>query len=367
MNGRRVCLVCGDFFPSPIGGQGIYTYELARNLTRLGYRVTVITTKRRGLEHTGFEVLPIHFDNLGLFAIESWLRYRKILRNFDVVHGSDFYHLGLLFEKNRPVAFTTIHNTHLQRYRASRYWLRFLFAIPIFLEKLACRCSDRIIAVSETTKGALLEYGLAAGDIQVIHNGIDTTRFNPARRGEFRRTVGIDEDSEVVLFVGRLVQRKRPLEVLVAFHQLYADRPGLHLVMVGSGPLAATLRQYVERHGLGHRVHLLGNLPNEALPEIYADSNLFVLVSSGEGLPLSALEALASGCKLLLTYDASGGARLLREAEQVVEYDANRDQLEDMILRALDGKPGVVDPVVISIETCARKVANLYKEVARAV
>jgi glycosyltransferase involved in cell wall biosynthesis len=363
MTRRRVCLICADFFPNPTGGQGIYTYELARRLARWGYDVSVITRRRTPTPDGEFKILPVHFDNLALFAIEAWLRYRTLSDSFDVIHGNDFYHLCFLLRRGSAVSVTTIHNTHLQRYRACASKLRWLFLFPIALEKYACRRSERIIAVSETTLAALLEYGIEKERVEIIHNGIDTAMFNASKRGTFRRKAGIGAGDKVILFVGRLVKRKRPLEVLKAFHRLYVGKPDYHLVLVGSGPLRRGLEDYVERHRLSKSVHLLGFVGNETLPEIYADSDVFVLISSGEGLPLAALEALASGCKLVLTHDASGGAKPLREAAQVLEYDANRHRLENKILEALERKSTAVETPHISIETCVRRVVDLYEGV----
>jgi len=356
----RVCLVCGDFFPDPIGGQGIYTYELARNLVKHGHDVTVITTKRSGLRNREFKILPVHSSNLLMFAIEAWFRYRKLIASFDIVHGNDFYHLCFLLFRRQWAAITTIHNTHLQRYRAGVIRSSFVSRVAMLLEKYVCLRSHRIIAVSETTRRALLEYGLDESRVGVIHNGVDIARFTPIRRGGFRSTVGLTNTDKVVLFVGRLVQRKRPLELLVAFHRLCVRDPTVHLLIVGRGPLQPILHNYVKEHGLERNVHDLGFIDNEQLPNIYADSDLFVLVSSGEGLPLSALEALASGCKLVLSYDATGGASLLRESNRVVEYQVGTDSLEDKILEALKLDDVVVDRDAISIETCVRRVIDLY-------
>lgn len=356
-------MICSDFFPNPIGGQGIYTYELACNLARRGYDVSVITTRREGMHNGEFTILPVCSTHLLMFAVEAWVRYRKLVETFDIVHGNDIYHLCFLLFRRAWLAVTTIHNTHLQRYRASTSRDRWVFWVSMWLEKYVCRKSDRVIAVSDTTRSALLEYGVDIARVEVIYNGVDTRKFSPRKGGAFRSTVGLAKTDKVILFVGRLVKRKRPLEVLAAFRRLRAADPGFHLVLIGRGPLGPDLQKYVGEHGLEDSVHMLGFVDNNKLPEIYADADLFVLISSGEGLPLAALEALASGCRLVLTYDASGGSKLLRESRRVLEYDLGAESLETRMLEAfkLKGEMGNVEEM--SIDTCVQRVAHLYEGV----
>jgi glycosyltransferase involved in cell wall biosynthesis len=116
-----------------------------------------------------------------------------------------------------------------------------------------------------------------------------------------------------VIAVGRLSAEKGFAGLIDAFARLAPDS-GAQLVLVGDGPLKAEIDAQVARLDLGDRVTLLGRLPEaETLSEI-ARSDVLVLSSFMEGLPIVLMEALALG-KPVIASRVAGIPELVRDGE----------------------------------------------------
>jgi glycosyltransferase involved in cell wall biosynthesis len=130
-----------------------------------------------------------------------------------------------------------------------------------------------------------------------IPNAVDLTRFHPAGDGDraaARRAFGIGPDATVILFVGRLVAKKRLAVVADACLRLTGD---WHALVIGEGPERSVLAR------LGSRVTHVADLPFTRMPEAYATADLFTLPSRDEGTPLTVLEAMAAGLPCVLSDD----------------------------------------------------------------
>jgi glycosyltransferase involved in cell wall biosynthesis len=105
----------------------------------------------------------------------------------------------------------------------------------------------------------------------------------------------------VVGTVGRLEPQKAHPALVRAFAKIATLRPELdpHLVVVGEGSERGTLERLIEETGLQPRVHMLGHV--EPLTTLYPAFDVFALASVWEGLPLSLLEAMASGLAAVAT------------------------------------------------------------------
>jgi glycosyltransferase involved in cell wall biosynthesis len=103
----------------------------------------------------------------------------------------------------------------------------------------------------------------------------------------------------LILFAGRLHPQKDPLLLVRAIAAL--DDPAVHLLIAGDGEMADAVRQEIETLGLSARVSMLGATDRATMAELYRVAHLFILTSVYEGLPVTVLEALASGTPVLTT------------------------------------------------------------------
>jgi glycosyltransferase involved in cell wall biosynthesis len=110
-------------------------------------------------------------------------------------------------------------------------------------------------------------------------------------RAETLARYAIPDDGPILLNVGRLTVQKNQKTLLAALPHL----PKCHLVIAGGGPLEAQTRQLAADLGVGDRVHLLGDLAREIVPDLYGAADIFVFPSVWETFGLAAVEAALAG------------------------------------------------------------------------
>lgn len=178
-------------------------------------------------------------------------------------------------------------------------------AYPLFL-----RLFDAALYVGERSRSYWKHYGYPAHRMHFSPHCIDTVWFaaraTPKARAALRHRLRIDDADAVILFAGKLVEFKRPLDVVAAASRLRRDGVMAHVLVAGSGPLADDMRSAAEVSGVP--LHLLGFCNQTEMPAAYAASDVLVLPSDGsETWGLVANEALACGTPIVVS-DAAGCA-----------------------------------------------------------
>ena len=192
------------------------------------------------------------------------------------------------------------------------------------------------LAVSDALRRQAVARGYPADRIRIHYNGVDLARFPAGPGGE-----------DVILFVGRLVEKKGVEVLLEAFAAVRRERPGASLVIVGEGPLRARLERLA-----GESVRFLGGQAPEAVAEWMRRASLLAAPSltardgDAEGLPNVVVEAAASALPAIGT-DHQGIPEAIVEGETgfiVPERDAEALAQRLLILlgdRALRDRMGV--------------------------
>jgi glycosyltransferase involved in cell wall biosynthesis len=224
---------------------------------------------------------------------------RREVARADVVHAHGFLYLSsavaLGFARraqHRPLRVLTEHVGHVPYPNAA---LDRAERIAIAtLGRGTARRAEAIATYNARVAGELRE--LAPGALAAhIVNGVDPERFRPPRageRGRVRGELGWDERPRVV-FVGRAVAKKG---LRVALEAAALGGGAFDLVVVGPGVDAPPGAPHVEA---------LGGISPARLADVYRAADAFVLPSTGEGFPLSAQEAMASGLPIVLGDDAA--------------------------------------------------------------
>jgi glycosyltransferase involved in cell wall biosynthesis len=167
---------------------------------------------------------------------------------------------------------------------------------------------ERRICISHHLKEVMIERYKVAGiaemyfdRLRAIHNGIDLAEYNPenAPRGRFKSRHGIPSDSKIVSFIGRFEEEKNPLLFVDLARKIIERSPtrSVRFVMAGEGPLLKQVNKAIAKNGMKELFHLTGRINNTV--ELLADSSLLLVVSRTEGIPLVAMEAIATGVPVL--------------------------------------------------------------------
>ncbi len=162
--------------------------------------------------------------------------------------------------------------------------------------------THHIYANSNAVKAAAMrDLRIRPEKITVIEESRDATRLerpSAQRRKLARIRLGLDENQEVLVNIGRQDYQKGQRYLLEAMAKLVLTRSRLVLLLAGRrGDMTEELQHLRYRQGLKERVHFLGH--REDVPEILAAADLFVFPSLYEGLPGAVIEAMALGLPIV--------------------------------------------------------------------
>jgi UDP-glucose:(heptosyl)LPS alpha-1,3-glucosyltransferase len=214
-------------------------------------------------------------------------------------------------------------------------------------------------------------FGLAERKLHVIYNGVDLQSFHPslreAHRASARIELGIPDGAMTYIFVGGGFERKGVFRLLPAF-QCGADAQA-HLLVVGGDKAEARAKALACDLGIGDRVHFLG--ARDDVRPWYGAADAFVLPTLYDPFPNAALEAMACGLPVIVTFQC-GAAELISEGANGMVCDA----LDEASLAAFLGR---LDPesardmgvraretaALFGLDTMAQKLVALYRDLTR--
>ncbi|HIY00413.1 MAG TPA: glycosyltransferase family 1 protein [Candidatus Blautia faecipullorum] len=240
--------------------------------------------------------------------------HRRIIRycrdiNRLIQSGYDIIHIHknsaanilpvLLAKKNRKAVIVHSHNTRPSVGGAAR--------LLHFLNRgYLSRAADIRFACSQEAG----RWMFGNDDFEIVHNGIITDRFlfDREKREQKRKELGIGEKTVVIGHIGRFTEQKNQEALVEIFRRLCQRRPDAVLLLAGDGKRKAVVQRRAEETGLGKKVIFAGVRAD--IPELLMGMDAFVMPSRYEGLPLSAVEAQASGLPVILSDTISGDTEI---------------------------------------------------------
>ncbi len=325
----KLCMVNGYFHPF-IGGSEKHMYELGRRLARTE-DVHVVTSRLEDtVEHEILEGMNIHrletkHQKVPVIyppplpitkGVEFKLTELDDSINFDAfnLHGRWFPNWNRVVDYANKKNKLMIHTLHNQRPLGISPIVSLTGSIyDSVFGKRVLNNVDKIISVSAAAKVDIMNYGIPADKIAVIHNGVDTNFYKPSEPlYQDKYKDGMDN---LLIFVGRIIEQKGLKYLIEAMSDVLKEHPKTRLLITGKGKFKDRHMQEVKKLGLENNIIFPGFVPEEEMPNLYSSADIFVLPSLWEVFPIAMLEALASGAPLMAS-DAGGNA-------EMVEQDGN--------------------------------------------
>jgi glycosyltransferase involved in cell wall biosynthesis len=324
----KLCVVTHTFLPH-VGGIERVVYEQCKRLMQKRFETMVLTHRNYTAKNYVFDGIKVQcYDSLNIgfrlgipYAIpqiSSLKTFLKTVKSNDLIHVhghpylSSFLAAKIGKRYSKPLVLTQ-HNTFIEY---NNIWDTVEKLNDLAIGKQVLKEADKIIVVSNATKNYVLSLGADPEKIEVLHNGVDLDRFKPSSevKDEMRKKLCISKDACVVLTVRRLVY-KNGIDTLIASAEIAVKKnPKLVFIVVGKGPDFNEVEEKIVQLGMQRNLRLTGFVSDRDLPFYYNVADLFALPSkSGEGLPLVALEAMATGLPVIAT-DVGGTSEVINEA-----------------------------------------------------
>lgn len=168
------------------------------------------------------------------------------------------------------------------------------------MEFFTRRWNQHYIAISKSIKQILLNEGIKADQISLIHHGINMDAFHiQEEQSQIRKSLGLPENAFVVGSVSRLVPIKGLADLIEALAIISDKIPNLHWLAVGDGPEKEALQQLARTKGIEDRVHFIGF--RKDVPRCLKAIDVYISTSYSEGFGLSVIEAMAAKVPVIST------------------------------------------------------------------
>lgn len=342
-----------------MGGAETMCEGLTQQLLDMGHQVTVVslyndrTLLTERMENAGIEILYLNKKpGLDLSILPG---LRRLIRKVspDVIHT----HLHVLKYAAAAGAFLgipivhTVHNIASYEEGSDRSINRFLYnrgiAVPVSLSR-------------EIQQSVMDFYSYPSQRSPIIFNGVDLSRCNPKSSYAFN-------GRPVILHAGRLNEQKNHLCIVEAARLLKEKGFDFEIRCYGEGPLQETIETAIRKAGVQDRVLLCG-VANGIFRELH-ESDIFILPSLFEGLPMTIIEAMGTGLPVVAAQVGGVGDMITDGVSGLlISPDARElaDRLEQLLtseaLRAALGQKAVAEAQRFSAREMAQNYLALYQQ-----
>lgn len=352
--------------PHNSGGLGVACYHLAKALALKGTTIDFVVPY--SAPHENIDFMTIHnatrlspLERYGMGAYDSnflmdkydaeelgdlkdirsvqrhYSRYieRHIEKNrpqYDAIHAHDWLTMEAGIRAKQLTDAPLVVHVHSTEYDRSGGGYGNPIAREIEYQGLIM--ADRIIAVSEVTKGIIIsQYGIPADKIEVVYNAIDPNSLNDGYEYDRRTYTYLEslksEGYTIISAVTRFTIQKGLTNLIEAVAKASEKYDRLALLLAGDGEQRNELIRLASEHGISDKIFFTGFVRGKQWRDAYSVSDIFVLSSVSEPFGLTALEAAHHDTALILTR-SSGVAEVLHS---IFTYDFwDVDRLADQIV-----------------------------------
>ncbi|HEY2883419.1 MAG TPA: glycosyltransferase [Pirellulales bacterium] len=334
--------VCQLVHALNVGGAELLAAGFARNLQDR-YRFILVCLEELGtlgeqLRHEGFTVYTLgRRDGIDVACMRKLAGIWRSER-VQLIHAHQytpfFYALGSGMFRRRPPVLFTEHGRWFPDYPRRK---------RIVFNRLMLRKRDRVIGVGGSVRQALIENeGLHPDRVGTIYNGVSLAAFSQApadagARSAVRRELAIGDDDFLLVQVARLDALKDHCTAVRTMEHVVKSCPNAKLVLVGVGDQREKIAAEIRARGLEQVVRLVGL--RHDVPRLLHAADLFLLTSVSEGIPLTIIEAMATGLPVVST--AVGGVAEVvdDQATGLLAPSGDDEQLAAAAIRLIQSPP----------------------------
>ncbi len=331
----RIGIVC---YPT-YGGSGVLATELGLGLAKEGHQVHFITYSRPARLSAFQENLFFHevvIRDYPLFefspydsAMASTLVNVVKFEELDILHVHyAIPHAAIAFMAkqilkaegiNIPIV-TTLHGTDISLVGTDASFA------PVVA--FSINNSDGVTAVSESLKQQTYDYFGVEKDIRVIYNFIDYNRFKKCDKDHFKKAIAPNGE-RILVHVSNFRKLKRVQDVIRVFGKVHEKIPS-KLLLIGDGPERQNMEELCRELHLCDQIRFLGK--QDAIEELLAVSDVFLIPSESESFGLAALEAMA--CEVPVISSNAGGLPEVN-VQGVTGFLSDIGDIDDMVKNTL--------------------------------
>ena len=331
----KIGIVC---YPT-YGGSGVVATELGLGLAKKGHKIHFITYGRPARLQHFQENISYHEVSAEDYPLFEYPPYETALasklvdvvkyENLDLLHvhyaiphaAVAYMTKKILLAEGRYVpVVTTLHGTDITLVGKNK---SFAPVVAFSINK-----SDGVTAVSESLKNQTYEFFDIKNEIRVIPNFIDFERFRKINKDHFKKAIAPNGE-KVLVHVSNFRKVKRVQDVMHIFKKVVEVIPS-KLLLIGDGPERRPMEELCRQFGLCDEIRFLGK--QDAVEELLAVSDLFIMPSANESFGLAALEAMA--CEVPVISSNAGGLPEVN-IQGVTGFLSDVGDVEDMARNAI--------------------------------
>jgi glycosyltransferase involved in cell wall biosynthesis len=337
-----------------IGGPAVLVADLIRNIDSQTFKQLLVTgycevNESDYLDEVATDIEAVRIPGLGrsvsaLKDVSAFIGLIREIRKFnpDLIH-THTAKAGVLGRIAGLIAKPSARRVHTYHgHLLHGYFRKGKTLLVVFIERILAWISHGLVSIGTNVKRDLLRAGIGTeGKFHVIFPGLqDLQHFS---KKQARDELGLDLKKIYIVFVGRLTHIKRPDRLIEIASELKNNFPNVHILVAGAGELFDTTKTQSESKNLPITFYGWRN----DIARILSASDIAILCSDNEGIPLTLIQAAQSGLPIVST-DVGSVSDIVKNGENGTLVTCSSSELsqaleiliEDEVLRVNYGVAG---------------------------
>jgi glycosyltransferase involved in cell wall biosynthesis len=291
-----------------VGGPAVLVADLMRSVDAQNFEQILVTgycdkSESDYLDEVATDVKAVRIVSLGrsVSFVKDLLAFVRLIREIkrfdpDVIH-THTAKAGVLGRIAGLIAKPSAKRVHTYHgHLLNGYFSVGKTRVVVAIEKILGRISHGLISIGTNVKNDLIKVGIGTeSKFHIIFPGLQDFEFIP--KAQAQKELGLDPNKLYIVFVGRLTQIKRPDRLLEIAAELKGLHPNAHVLIAGAGELFDSIRSSAESQDLPMTFYGWRN----DIARILCASDIAVLCSDNEGIPLTLIQAAQAGLPIVST------------------------------------------------------------------